>query len=264
MNDKVRNVLDNIVERFADGKTIPKAIALSMFPVSILPMNKWSLMNQIICYLTGLTDFRGFQQWREVNRFVKKGEHATYILVPRFKKNEEENKEEKSYLIGFLVAPVFAVEQTQGEELEYQKLELPPFPLIDRAKELGVNVEVIPGNYEHYGYYSPTKNIIALASPEECVFFHELCHLADDKLNKLKVCQDPLQEIVAELGSFALCKILSLDGDKHIGTHYRYIERYAKDLGITAHSAVIRVLSRTEKVLKLILKAEEQNVLAQN
>ena len=82
-------------------------------------------------------------------------------------------------MAGFITASVFAVEQTEGEPLDYQQLELPEFPLMDKAKEFGVNVAAIPGNYDHYGYFSAKKKVIALASPEECIFFRviSLCRL---------------------------------------------------------------------------------------
>ena len=34
-------------------------------------------------YISGTLDARGFKQWKEVNKFVKKGSQALYILVPR-------------------------------------------------------------------------------------------------------------------------------------------------------------------------------------
>ena len=71
MNAKVKAVLDSILDQFQNGN-IPEMVALSTYPVSILPMNKWSLLNQLVCYITGLTDFRGYKQWLEVKRNVKK------------------------------------------------------------------------------------------------------------------------------------------------------------------------------------------------
>lgn len=256
MNAKVKSVLDSILDLFKNGN-IPEMVALSTYPASVLPMKKWSLLNQLLCYMTGLTDFRGYKQWLEVKRYVKKGEKATQILVPWIKKEKDDTGEEKPFLAGFITANVFAVEQTDGEPLDYQKLELPNLPLLETAKELGVNVAVIPGNYDHYGYYSPSQKVIALASPEECVFFHELTHLADDRINGLKTGQDPIQEITAELGALCLCQIVGLDGSKHLGNSYRYIEKYAKDLNISPYTAVLKVISNTEKILNFILQEEK-------
>jgi antirestriction protein ArdC len=261
MNSKVKAVLDTILDQFKNSATIPEAIALISFPTANLPMYKWSLLNQLLCYFTGLTDFRGFRQWEEVNRFVKKGEKATYILAPWIKKDKDEStQEEKPFLAGFITACVFAVEQTEGEPLDYQQIEIPKLPLIDRAVELGINVAAIPGSYEHYGYYSPNRQIIAIASPEECVWLHELTHLADDKVNGLKKGQDPIQEITAELGALALCQILGLDGSKHFGNHYRYIEKYAKELDLSPYSALLKVIGNTERILRFLLKEESVEV----
>lgn len=258
MNSKVKSVLDSILDQFKNSDNIPQMIVLASFPTAYLPMYKWSLLNQLVCYFTGLSDFRGYKQWLEAKRYVKKGETATHILVPWIKKDkDEQTNEEKSYLAGFMTACVFAVEQTDGEPLEYQQIKLPELPLIERAKELGVDVAAIPGNRDSYGYYSPNKKIIALASPEQCVWFHELTHLADDKVNGIKGGQDPIQEITAELGALALLNILGLDGSKTLGNHYRYIESYAKELDLSPYSAVLKVISNTEKVLNFLLKEEK-------
>ena len=53
--------------------------------------------------------------------------------------------------------PVFRFEDTDGKALEYEKLELPDFPLIEKAEEWGISVKAIPGNYRyrHSGASSP-------------------------------------------------------------------------------------------------------------
>lgn len=256
MDDRVKTVLDRILDQFKNSEAIPEIIALATFPATDMPMHKWSLLNQLICSFNGQTDFRGYKQWIAVNRHVKKGEKATLILVPRMRKEKNENNEDIFRLNGFLTGSVFSVEQTEGEPLAYEQIELPELPLMDRARELGIDIKAIPGNDNYYGYYSRQRKVIALASPEFCVFAHEITHLADDKMAGQDT-HRPIKEIIAELGALALCNIVGLDGNKHIGNQYRYIESYAKDLGITPHAAVLTVISRTEKILKFLLKEEQ-------
>jgi hypothetical protein len=43
------------------------------------------------------------------------------------------------------------------------------------------------------------------------------------------------------------------------GNSFQYIDRYAKDIGLSAHSACLKVLKETEKVLTLILKGENDD-----
>jgi hypothetical protein len=151
--------------------------------------------------------------------------------------------------------PVFRFEDTEGESLEYEKLELPDFPLLERADEFGVSVKAIPGNYRYYGYFRPGTKEIALATPEETVFFHELAHAAHEKVKgTIKAGQDPLQEIVAELSAQALCRIVGMQARDTTGNSYRYIERYAEKIKLSAQAACLKVMSETEKVLNLILK----------
>ena len=146
-------------------------------------------------------------------------------------------------------------EDTEGEPLAYEQIEVPDLPLIQRANEWGISVKAVPGNYRYSGYYSSIRQEIALATPEEKTFFHELAHAGHEKIKGgLTAGQDPLQEIVAELSAQALCRLVGKQAADSTGNSYRYIERYAKKLKLSPHSACFRVLGETEKVLNLILK----------
>jgi len=255
MNDKVKLVLDGIVEQFKAGD-IPEAITHSMFPVPDLPSSSWSLLNRTAMYVSGTIDARGYKQWREVNRYVKKGSKAIYILVPIFRKATDDNADDQ-ILTGFTAKPVYRSEDTDGEPLEYENIELPELPLISRAKEWGLSVRAVPGNYHFFGYYSPAEKEIVLASPDESVLFHELAHHADRLINgELVNGQDPLQEVTAELAAATLCRLVGKQSEG-LGNSYRYIERYAKELNMSAHGATLKVLANTEKILKLILLTDE-------
>jgi len=258
MNEKVKHTLDCIIDRFKSGN-IPEAVAFSVFPATDVPASQWSRLNKTIMFLSGTQDARGFRQWQEVGRHVVKGSKAIHILVPNFRKvvNKDTGAEDNA-LIGFLTRPVFRMEDTKGEPLNYQQLELPPLPLLEKAEEWGVSVKAVPGNYSYYGYYSPSRKEIGLASPEELTFFHELAHSAHERLvGKLTPGQNPIQEVVAELSAQALCCLVGKSGKKTLGNSYHYIERYAQKMNMGVHAACLQVLSETEKVLNLILSHEK-------
>ena len=263
MAASIHETVSGIIASFERGD-IPEAIAYSMFPISDIPSAKWSLLNRTIMFLAGTLDARGFRQWKQAGRYVKKGTKSFRILVPCFVKTEnEENGEVENSLRGFMCRPVFRLEDTDGETLEYEKRELPDFPLIERAEEWGISVKAIPGNYRYYGYYMPGRKEIALATPEESVFFHELAHAAHEKLNgELKAGQDSLQEIVAELSAQALCRMVGKQSRDTTGNSYQYIGRYAEKIKLSPQAACLKVMSDTEKVLNLILKPKgvDQNV----
>ena len=253
MNDKVKQVLNQILERFKDGN-IPEAVAYSMYPIPDIPSSKWSIINRTLMFFGGTSDARGYRQWKQVNRYVKKGSKALYILVP-FIKKVDDGGEEKEMLYGFGCKPVFAVEDTDGDPLDYQSIELPELPLLDRAQEWGISVKAIPGSYRYQGFYSQDKKEIALATPEEKVFFHELSHAGHEKVKgRLINGQDSLQEIVAELCAATLCKLVGKQHNDTSGNSFRYIEKYAEKIKMNPHSACLKGMSETEKVLNLILK----------
>jgi len=263
MNDRVKQTLNIILDKFKSGD-IPEAVAYTMFPIPEIPSTKWSLLNRTLMFLNGTMDARGIRQWNAVRRYVKKGSKALYILVPYLKKKEEHGKEEY-ILAGFMLKPVFAVEQTHGQDLEYDNLDIPDLPLMDRARDWNISVKAIPGNYSFYGYYAPVRQEIAVATNQECVFFHELAHCAHHIVKgKLKTGQDPLQEIVAELSAQTLARVVGRTAEDTIGNSFRYIENYARQLKIDVHTACMKVMSDTEKVLNLILKnsrEEQGNVI---
>ena len=258
MNTKVKDVLATILERFKSGD-IPEAIALASYTVADTPSKTWSFTNRTLMFIQGTGDARGFRQWKAADRWVKKGAKAIYILVPCFNKLEDkEDDTETSKLTYFKTAPVFAYEDTEGKPLDYTLIEIPDLPLLDVAKEWGISVKTIPGNYKYYGYFSPTKQEIALASPEETIFFHELAHAAHEKVKgKLRKGQEPIQEIVAELSAQALCNLVGKKANETFGNSFRYIERYAKSMKLSPFSACLKALSETEKVINLILQPRE-------
>jgi antirestriction protein ArdC len=257
MAQDVRKTLNSILEAFKSG-SIPEAIAYSMFPLPDLPSSKWSLLNRIAIFLSGTPDARGFRQWNDVGRHVKRGAKAIYILVPRMIKREIASEtgeaEEEEVLAGFMGRPVFRVEDTDGEPLDYEQIELPPLPLIERAKEWGLSVKAVPGNYQYHGYFCQDKQEIGLASKDEAVFFHELAHAAHQRIaGDLRTVPPWEKEVVAELAAAALCKIVGKNS-KYLGTSYQYIRHYAEQEGLSPVKACLRVINQTEAVLSVILQ----------
>ena len=268
MNNKVRDVLESILDRFKSGD-IPEAIKYSLFPIPDIPSSKWSFMNRLIMNFSNTADARGIKQWNSVGRTVKKGARAIYILVPRMIKtntsndehNENEENKEKLRVHGFLAQPVFRFEDTEGEPLAYQQeLSLPDLPLMEKAKQWGISVSAIPNKYRVYGAYVPAAQQILLATSEEIVFFHELSHAAYERaVEKLKPGQVWNQEITAELCAQVLTKLVGKQPQDKLGNSYQYIEHYAKDAGLSPLSACLNVLNSVEKVLSLILSNEDKD-----
>jgi len=254
---KVQMVLQTILEKFKTGD-IPKAIAYSMFPIPKTPSDSWSYLNRLIMFLSGTYDARGIRQWNSVGRSVKRGAKAIYILVPYFVKGKNVEDHEEEILKGFMASPVFKVQDTEGEHLDYiQDIPVPDLPLMERAKELGIKISTELPCYGFYGVYIANKKEILIASPEEIVFFHELSHAAYEFcIDKLKPSNNWIQEVIAELSAQALCHLVGKQPNNNLGNSYHYIESYAASEGLKPVTACLKVINDVETILNFILGKE--------
>jgi antirestriction protein ArdC len=211
---------------------------------------------------TRTSDARGFRQWNEVGRHVKRGARAFYIPGPTTRKVREEDPEtgeetERVITTGFVGIPVFRLEHTEGKPVErpdYRPATFPP--LYDVAERLGVSVDYLPFVERYRGYYRPSTDAIVLCSRDESVFFHELAHAAHRRVTPAEDWrggQNPRQEIVAETVAAVLCHLYGLDGCLYSGAEY--IRSYAN--GKSPAKAAMRVLGDVQKVLTLILGGDD-------
>ena len=285
MTDKVKQSINKILEMFRT-ENMPEKVAYLCNPGQNIPFTKWSLNNKLIVFFSGSMDARGFNQWKKVNRNVKKGAQALHILVPtkkqcsvcnECKKVHYKNKQHPCFdkktfsccnkvqqwsntLNGytkFKGVPVFKVEDTDGAALDYEKIEVPQHRFIELAKSWGLEVKSGCFIGYCYGYYRP-KDKIVLASPDEEVFYHELAHAAHDRLGLLRKSKNNSgNEIIAE---FASAVITYMNGNKteKLRNSYEYLEHYAKQINKSVDKAVLKLLSEIEKVVNYILDEEKQ------
>ena len=261
----IRDTLAYIIDLFEFGD-VPEAIKMATFPPYEKPSNYWSLANRILMMLHDTDDARTFKQWQKCERKVEKGQKAFHIFAPRKVKIKDKDgngeKIEKYILTGFLLIPVFRLEQTDGKSIHSETLSLPELPLIEKANEWNIDVSTVAFDNDFYGCYlfskgDESKEKIRLATSNETVFFHELAHASHQRVlgRKLKNKQDCEQEIVAELSAQVLSQIVGTQLESTLGNSYQYVKSYAskmnKDIGV----ACLSVLSQIEKVLNLILES---------
>lgn len=259
--DNVKATMDRVVEAFENGDAL-EYVAIAALPGDS-PSARWSFSNRMIMLMHGTADARGFHQWKEVNRKVKKGGHAFYILAPRMVKDtvvDEETGEtrEQSHLLGFLGVPVFAVEETEGEELPPLEPAAPP-PLIEVAERWGLAVKY--GGCAGRGSYNPATGTINLATHDELTFYHELAHAAHHRVEgSIKGGQRWDQECIAEFCAAVIGRIYN--PECKIGFQYKYITAYAQRAGCSAASACLKLMSIADKVLAAIF-AEQNEIEAE-
>jgi hypothetical protein len=78
----------------------------------------WHNVTLIASQRPAATRVAGFQAWRTMGRFVRKGEKGIAILAPIVRRRETESmSDDAQAVLGFRAAYVFDVEQTDGEPL---------------------------------------------------------------------------------------------------------------------------------------------------
>lgn len=216
MTDNAKKILDNIMQEITAEKAV-SFIRQRVFSDGVnIPCKSWSYLNQFVTYLSGTYDARGFLQWKEAGRQVKKGVKAIYILVPmlyKVKDNNSDDGAEGKKLTGFKAMPVFRLEDTEGAELDYfvnlKTFAPDSLPLIDIAHKLNINVTA-GLTWDSGGWFRPADNSITMGSNSGQVFLHELSHAVDNVLPD-KNSDYAFNEVVAELSAAFLCKVYDVE-----------------------------------------------------
>ncbi len=262
-NGRANEAAIAILDAFRHPEQLPaKMASIFIHRNDLSPCRKWSWSNQFITAIHGHSDARGFRQWREVGRHVKKGEKGFAILVPLCKKigettNDKGEKEPSYRVYGFKHAIVFGLEQTEGEPLPVDqavKDHLDSLPWVEVARQWGLSVDAYNGEGAGYlGFYSPANQAIAVGVTNLSTWAHEPIHAADDRLNGLETKQRPDQEIVAELGGAVLLKCLGHDHQADLGGCFAYCQAQAEKNKPTTLGACTKLLDRVCRCVDLIL-----------
>ena len=252
LKQELKKIIDNFIY-LIESKKMPLAIKEITFPRINAPSNNWSSMNKLILFLNETNDARGYNQWKLVKRNVKKGSKAFHIFAPRLIKDEEE----QYTLIGFKAIPVFKKEDTEGEELDYEKINLPELPLLDTARKWNINVKTEGFNGYSLGSYNfSNKKEIKLSSSKIKVFLHELAHASQDRLGFLNKDKNYL-EVTAELSALVLAEYLGYDSAEiNSGATYEYIKNYLNCPESKIIKEILKVIEDVLKIVENIVKEE--------
>lgn len=188
---------------------------------------RYSFNNQILIAVQKpeASQVAGFKTWQQLNRQVRKGEKAIWILAPRTYKRAEEDPQTGEEILRqgtyFVGVPVFDISQTDGEplpELPFQPLSgdshahhLPPLAAL--ANEIGVSFSIEETGSDAEGYYSPSRKKIVVSphlSPNAQVAtaIHEIAHALGVGYREYGR-QDA--EVIVESAAFLVMESLGLD-----------------------------------------------------
>ena len=217
--------------------------------------HKYSFHN--LCLITAqcptATRVAGFQTWRTMGRFVRKGEKGIAILAPIVGRRKAEEDDSKTVL-GFRAAYVFDLDQTDGEPLPQAAVASgdpggKTAALRTAILERGITVESADdlggalgtsagGRIQILNGLSPAEELVVLAHE----YAHELLHHADDR-----PASRDTRELEAEAVAFVVGEAVGLDARQ---SSRDYLHLYNGDREALAGS-----LDRIQRAASVILKA---------
>lgn len=208
------------------------------------------------------THVAGFKTWRSLNRFVRRGEKALWILAPMVgKRAEPDDTDEEPVMRGFKYVPVFDIAQTDGDDPPTVCTSLSGddpdglfHHLTQVALSLGFTVDEHDFADTTNGDCSPSLHRIRIerrntSAQRVKTLAHELGHawLHDGREDR------SLAELEAESTAYVVCQALGMStGDYSFG----YVALWSSG-GDEAVARIRTSCSRIQKAASVILESLE-------
>jgi hypothetical protein len=226
--------------------------------------HRYSFRNQLMIFAQcpQASNVAGYNVWKSLKRFVKKGEKGISILAPRVGKNAET---EETELRGFHASYVFDISQTDGEALPEQ----PPVVYSDgdcpmaaaqyaqlenHLKARGIKVTTRDfDNPKIGGWYIPQQALIEINQKNQDVhrlgtLIHETAHVI---LHTLRISGGSLPEEVKELEAESVTAIVAAHIKLERQSSFDYLASWNADTATLAKFAD-RITSASRQIIALL------------
>jgi hypothetical protein len=217
--------LDQLIQALEAGKS--EALKAYLATMSHFHKYSWGNLLLIAFQSPSATHVAGFNTWKSLGRFVKKGEKGIMILAPIVVKRspekdttvEEPNGTEKA-LVGFRPVYVWDESQTDGEPFaEISIVTGDPGDYTERLKayvaELGIALEFSSDIAPAKGVSHGGKITLLPDLPPAETFstlVHEVAHEKLHRTERRAETTRTIRETEAEAVAFVVCHAVGLDG----------------------------------------------------
>ena len=204
------------------------------------------------------TQIAGFQTWKKMGRFVKRGEKGIPIFAPMLGRKDSVNKDSPQELYGFRIVYVFDVSQTDGEPLPSVPDWKSPEKNVEltnkliafaNARDIKVTFKKLLG--ETQGYSTGSEITIDISAGSKTII-HEICHSLIH-FDKTSSWNREIKELQAEATGFIVARHFGIDG-LNSANYIALFGFNSKD--ILSH---IEVIQKTAS--EIICGIEQQNIL---
>ena len=248
---RIFKALDQLAEQLEESSD-----ALETFLMTMGRFHRYSFWNSLLIQIQKpeATHVAGFNTWKTLDRHVRAGSKAIYILAPILTKQKTDSGD-KEQLHGFKTAHVFDISQTDGKPLPQLGVVKgrPGFALKklhDYAKKLGITIKMSDGIRTAQGV-SLGGTILLKAGMSQAEEFgtlvHELCHEKLHTQDERATLPKQVLEVEAEAVSFVVCSTVGLDTNSASADYIKCWKGNPKLLRAS--------LDRIQKVSSAILEA---------
>jgi len=217
----------------------------------------YSFLNQVLLMLQGVSEpVATYNKWLELGRQVRKGEKAYVInrpIVIKRKQADGEEGEPSTYRRFKLVKCLFALSQTDGEELP--PVEVPGWDLTKALETLDVKrieFSTIDGNVQGYSRGREFA-VHPMAADAMHTTFHELAHIVLGHTTDAGMAEYLLHrghaEFQAEAAAYLALKEVELLSDERASHSRGYIQGWVREQRPSEHS-IRQVFTAVETILK--------------
>jgi len=233
---------------------------------------KYSFHNQMLIAIQkpSASLVAGFHTWKEMGRWVKKGEHGIRILAPVMVKVKDENEPETEVVraIRFRAVSVFDLAQTEGKDMPEVSKPLSgeaPEDMLDKVQAYiesqGYTVRLGETPSGVYGYVNISKEIVLKEGEGTAqtldTLCHEVSHALLGHLEDKGLSRDE-KELEAETAAWVVCRNLGLETrDSSFG----YLAAWArgKERDTKLEKAAQRACEVAKKILEGVCGKENGN-----
>ncbi|MDX2201034.1 MAG: ArdC family protein [Phycisphaerae bacterium] len=261
--DEAKKLADNALDTLAAALKAGKSDSLTAYLAAMGRFHEYSWGNVmlIVSQKPDATRVAGFNTWKTLGRFVKKGEKGIVIIAPMLiKPKESAANDDEARLLRFKAVYVFDVSQTDGEPLaEFSHVAGDPAGYTDRLKAL-VAAQGIKLEYSAYLAGAKGRShggrieLLSDMPPAEefSVLAHELAHEMLHRGERRSETSKTVRETEAEAVAFVVCQAIGLDTGTHAAD---YIQLYDGDTATLAQS--LEFVQKTAADIIAAVAAEE-------
>jgi antirestriction protein ArdC len=244
--EQARKLTDEALTNLAAALEQGRSEALTTFFAAAARFHEYSFGNVMLITLQkpDATRVAGFNAWKKLKRFVKKGEKGIAIIAPMVIHPREEqaaDHAEERTVLRFKAVHVFDVAQTDGEPLpEFACVAGNPDGHTGRLKTLiaakGIALEYADSLGSAHGLSSNGRIHVRVGLPaakEFAVLAHELAHEMLHQGTRRRETSQRVRETEAEAVAFVVCRAVGLDTNTAASD---YIQLYAGNRDTLAES----------------------------